>query len=117
MPRILLVDDSPVIQLMHKAMLDQLGYTDYAIAEQGGIALERFIAEPFDLVITDYNMPEMNGAEFTKAIRDRGSVVPVIMVTSEGQREIELALHSGVSVVLEKPTTVTLMGEAIRKFI
>ena len=106
MPRILLVDDSPVTQLMHKALLDQLGYTDYAIAEHGGIALERFIAEPFDLVITDYNMPEMDGRELTEYIRTQSwqNTVPVLMVTSEqNMGRLAAVERAGVSAICDKP--------------
>ena len=74
------------------------------MARDGVDGWTQFQATPFDLVLTDWNMPEMSGLEFLKEIRGSGSTVPVIMVTTEGEkgRVIE-AIQAGVTDYLCKP--------------
>jgi two-component system chemotaxis response regulator CheY len=67
--KILIVDDFATMRKMLKSFLNKLGYTDITEAENAKIAWELIQKEPFDLVISDFNMPEMNGLELLTKIR------------------------------------------------
>ncbi len=78
--RILLVDDNRLGLIARKSVLEELGYR-ITTASEGNEALERFSAEHFDLVITDYKMPKMNGLELIRRIRERAASIPIILVS------------------------------------
>jgi two-component system chemotaxis response regulator CheY len=102
---VLVVDDSGVMRKIIARSLAALGINDIEEAGDGREALEVFgDGSAFDLVITDWNMPEMNGLELTKQIRSGGSKVPVMMVTTESEKESVLkAIQAGVNDYLVKP--------------
>lgn len=102
---VLVVDDSGVMRKIIGRSLAALGVSDIEEAGDGREALEAFgDGSRFDLVITDWNMPEMNGLELTKQIRAGGSKVPVMMVTTESEKESVLqAIQAGVNDYLVKP--------------
>ena len=77
---ILLVDDNNHGLIARKAVLEELGYK-ICTARNGEEALELHSARPFDLIVTDYKMPKMNGVEFIQKVRKSGSTVPVIMLS------------------------------------
>jgi len=85
---VLLVDDGPDILKIHKAMLARMGH-ESATAESGKEALQLFFdrENDFDLIITDFRMPGMNGLELVQELRRRGSNVPILMVTAFGEDE------------------------------
>ena len=87
---VLSVDDSKSIRDMIDFTLRPLGYRVIG-AGDGAEGLQRFQSEPVNLVITDLNMPVMNGIEFIKALRKspRGAGVPVIMLTTETKPEMK----------------------------
>ena len=102
--KVLVVDDSGVMRKIIVRALAGCGVNDVIEAANGQSGWEEFQANELDLVITDWNMPEMNGLEFLTAIRGSGSEVPVIMVTTEGQKAKVLeAIHAGVTDYLCKP--------------
>lgn len=102
---VLVVDDSGVMRKIIARSLGALGINDIQEAGDGREALKVFgDGSSFDLVITDWNMPEMNGLELTKEIRSGGSKVPVMMVTTESEKESVLqAIQAGVNDYLVKP--------------
>lgn len=104
--RILAVDDSRSILMFYRAMLSDMGF-EVVTAENGKLALDVLESDPaFDLVITDMNMPEMNGIELTRKVRESmfTETIPVVMATTESDKsQIELADHAGVTGYLVKP--------------
>lgn len=91
-----------------KVSLGRCGYTDIEEAENGLAALNRAKGEQFDCVITDWNMPEMDGLELSKSLRklDNYAKIPIMMVTTEGgKQDIIEALTQGVSSYIVKPFT------------
>lgn len=103
--KVLVVDDSGVMRKIIARSLGALGVNDLEEAGDGKQALEVFgDGGAFDLVITDWNMPEMNGLELTQAIRAQGSKVPIMMVTTESEKDSVLqAIQAGVNDYLVKP--------------
>jgi len=100
----LVVDDSGVMRKIIIRALNGCGLTDHVEASDGQKAWETFQSDQFDLVLTDWNMPEMTGLELLKEIRGSGSTVPVFMITTEGEKgKIVEAIQAGVTDYLCKP--------------
>ena len=88
--KILVVDDSAIVRQMHAFMLRSAGF-EVAEAENGAEALEAALAEKFDLILTDINMPVMDGLEFLKAFRAFNKRTPFLILTTEsdlGKKEV-----------------------------
>lgn len=116
--KILVVDDMSSMRRIIKNTLKQLGYPNTEEAEDGEKALEAVRKEPFDLVVSDWNMPKMNGLDLLKAIRQdpKLSALPVLMVTTEAEMDHILeAIRSGVNSYILKPFTPETMKEKIDK--
>jgi two-component system chemotaxis response regulator CheY len=116
--RILIVDDFSTMRRIVKNLLADLGFTNTAEAEDGSGALTLLRAEPFDFVVTDWNMPVMTGIELLKAIRadDKLKTMPVLMVTAEAKREqIIEAAQNGVNGYIIKPFTAQTLEEKLGK--
>ncbi|MDD2758767.1 MAG: response regulator [Methylomonas sp.] len=105
--RVLLVDDSEFSRKYITRVLNNIGIEYICCAEDGKQALQLFDQQYFDLVITDFNMPEMDGIQLVEAIRGNGqqnASVPVLMVTSEqNQNRLAAIEKAGVSAILDKP--------------
>jgi two-component system chemotaxis response regulator CheY len=103
--RVLVVDDSGVMRKIISRALGELGINDVEEAADGQLALDAMTASgPFDLLITDWNMPVMNGLELVQAIRGSGSAIPIIMVTTKSEKEAVLqAIQAGVNDYVIKP--------------
>ncbi|MFQ5519436.1 MAG: ATP-binding protein, partial [Mariprofundus sp.] len=111
---ILLVDDVPDILSVHQAMLSRLGHTSVT-AETGKDALELFLNKEhyFDMIITDYRMPIMDGLELVESIRQLGSNIPILMVTAYAE-DLNLQRVSGYQVsLLNKPVTMEKIKQGI----
>ncbi|MEH6443319.1 MAG: response regulator [Oceanospirillaceae bacterium] len=117
---VLIVDDSKVSRSYFKTILRNLGVKNLTEAEDGAQAYEIFQQQHFDLVVTDYNMPNVDGKELLELIRhdDTQPSVPVMMVTSE-QNQASLAAieSSGVSALLKKPLTYDSIKRIITELI
>jgi two-component system chemotaxis response regulator CheY len=114
--RILIVDDSPLARKYIRRMLNSLGIKEITEASDGNEATALISNGFFDLIITDYNMPEMDGQELVAYIREQSSQssVPVIMVTSEQDGGRLAAIQkAGVSAIFDKP----LETSPVRKLI
>ena len=106
---ILIVDDSKVMRAIIIRTLRQAGFEGHTIdqADDGQTALERIDACPPDLVLTDWNMPGMDGMELLRSVRARGMDMPFVLITSEATEEMHaLAYREGVAGVITKPITV-----------
>lgn len=103
--RVLLVDDSGVMRKIIARSLNSLWIDDVVEAGDGAEALEAFgDGTGFDLVLTDWNMPVMNGLELVTAIRGSGNKIPIMMITTETEKEQVLkAIQAGVNDYLVKP--------------
>jgi len=104
--RVLLVDDSRLARRHIQRVLQDMGISTIAEAEDGSQAVEIMNTEEFDLVITDYNMPKMDGKDLTEFIRIdlNNPFLPIIMVTSEqNQAQLTAVQQAGVSAICDKP--------------
>jgi len=104
--RLLVVDDSSTMRRIIRNNLKVVGYDDVLEAENGEGALARLQAEKIDLVITDWNMPVMNGLELVGAMRkaEAWKGTPVLMVTTVAEKdEILKAMQAGVTNYVVKP--------------
>ncbi len=116
--RILIVDDFSTMRRIIKNLLNDLGYTNTAEAEDGNSALTALSQGSFEFVVTDWNMPGMTGIELLKAIRadERFKTLPVLMVTAEAKREqIIEAAQNGVNGYIIKPFTAQTLEEKLGK--
>jgi two-component system chemotaxis response regulator CheY len=116
--KILIVDDFATMRRIIKNILRQAGYTNIVEAEDGTMALEILRKEEINLIISDWNMPQMSGLELLKVIRttQEWKDLPFLMVTAEGQKEhvIEAVKHR-VSNYVVKPFTPDTLMEKINK--
>ena len=104
--KILVADDSRVMRQIVIRTLRQAGYDDHDIveAEDGADALAKVSSEQPDLVLSDWNMPNMSGIECLQALRSSGSGVPFGFVTSEGSAEMrDRATAAGALFLIAKP--------------
>lgn len=104
--RVLIVDDSGTMRRIIRNNLKFAGFDDAVEAGNGVEGLACLADNPIGLVITDWNMPEMNGIEFVKAIRsqDQYKGLPILMITTMAEKEeIMVALSAGVSNYIVKP--------------
>ena len=114
--KILLVDDSRTIRNIQKNVLAQMGHTDILEAADGVEALKLLESETPDLVLVDWNMPNMDGLTLVSRIRQKDTALPLIMVTTEAEkgRVIE-ALKAGVNNYLVKPFTGEVLSAKIEQ--
>ena len=116
--KILIVDDFSTMRRIVKALLRDLGFENIEEAADGVIALPMLKNGKFDFLITDWNMPQMEGIDLLKAIRaDPGLAgLPVLMVTAEARREqIVVAAEAGVNGYIVKPFTAQTLHQKIRQ--
>ncbi len=115
---IMLVDDSRTIRKIQRRTLEQLGHTDIVDAEDGVVALAMFNEKAPDLILIDWNMPNMNGLELVQKIRETNKTIPLIMCTTEAEKSRVLeALKAGVNNYIVKPFTAESLGEKINQTI
>ncbi|GGD21429.1 response regulator [Nocardioides daphniae] len=114
--KILVVDDSRVMRQIVIRTLRQSGYAGHDVveAENGLQAVEMVATEKPDLVLSDWNMPEMSGIDALARLRASGSQVPFGFVTSEGSEEMRArAAAAGALFLIAKPFTPELFDEAL----
>ena len=113
--KFLVVDDSATMRRIVINALQRIGFSDTVEAGDGQEALAKFDSS-IQFVITDWNMPNMSGTEFTKVLRSRpdGANVPVLMVTARSVKEdILTAMEAGVNNYIVKPFTPQVLKEKI----
>ncbi len=116
--RFLVVDDFSTMRRIVRNLLKELGFANVQEAEDGVEALKKLRAEEFDFVVSDWNMPNMNGLELLQAIRadDKLKHLPVLMVTAEAKKEnIIMAAQAGASGYVVKPFTAATLDEKLQK--
>lgn len=110
---ILVVDDSDSMRRTTKAALQQLGLFNIEVAVDGLDALQIIKQKQFGLIISDWNMPEMDGLEFLKKLRgnEATKTIPFLMVTSEAKRELVIeAISAGINEYIVKPINVATLA-------
>ena len=116
--KILIVDDFSTMRRIIKNLLRDLGFTNTEEADDGTTALPMLQSGKYDLLITDWNMPGMQGIDLLKAVRadDKLATLPVLMVTAEQKREqIIEAAQAGVNGYIVKPFTAQTLKEKMEK--
>ena len=114
--KVMLVDDSKTMRNIQKGILTQLGYTDLEEACDGMDALSKVGAFQPELLLVDWNMPNMDGLTFVKKYREQGNKAPIIMVTTEAEKSrVVEAIKAGVNNYVVKPFTPDLLGERIKE--
>jgi len=110
--KILFVEDSPTMRRIIANSLSKLGISDVTEAENGVDALEKIQKETYDMILTDWNMPEMNGKELVEHVRkmDNYKDVPILMITTRGMEDdVMTAIKTGVNGYVVKPFTPELL--------
>ena len=116
--RFLVVDDFSTMRRIVRNLLKELGFLNVDEAEDGAIALGKLTSEPFDFVVTDWNMPNMDGLTLLQQIRANPQLkhLPVLMITAEAKKEnIVAAAQAGASGYIVKPFTAATLSEKLNK--
>jgi two-component system chemotaxis response regulator CheY len=116
--KILIVDDFSTMRRIIKNLLRDLGFNNTDEADDGNTALPKLQNGDFDFLVTDWNMPGMQGIDLLKAVRADAKLasLPVLMVTAEAKKEqIVAAAQAGVNGYIVKPFTAATLKEKIDK--
>jgi len=116
--KFLVVDDFSTMRRIVRNLLKELGFVNADEAEDGAIALQKLKAGGFDFVVSDWNMPNMDGLSLLQAIRADESLkkLPVLMVTAEAKKEnIVAAAQAGANGYVVKPFTAATLDEKLNK--
>ena len=116
--KILIVDDFSTMRRIIKNLLRDLGFTNTSEADDGQTALPMLQSGKYDFLVTDWNMPGMQGIDLLKAVRSDPELasLPVLMVTAESKRDqIVEAAQAGVNGYVVKPFTAQTLKEKIDK--
>lgn len=118
--KFLIVDDFSTMRRIVRGLLKELGYNNAEEAEDGAAALNLLKASKFDFVVSDINMPNMNGFELLAAIKADAGLkhIPVLMVTAEARKEdIVRAAQDGAAGYIVKPFTKATLEEKVQKIL
>ncbi len=118
--KFLIVDDFSTMRRIVRGLLKEMGCNNADEAEDGAIALQMLKNNHYDFVVSDINMPNMNGFELLKGIKADAALkhLPVLMVTAEARKEdIVLAAQSGAAGYIVKPFTKATLEEKVQKIL
>ncbi|TDP71632.1 chemotaxis response regulator CheY [Roseateles toxinivorans] len=116
--KFLIVDDFSTMRRIVRGLLKEIGYNNADEAEDGAVALGMLKQTKYDFVVSDINMPNMNGFDLLKAVKEDPSLkhIPVLMVTAEARKEdIVLAAQTGAAGYIVKPFTKATLEEKVQK--
>lgn len=116
--KFLVVDDFSTMRRIVRNLLKELGYTNVEEAEDGAVALGKLKAGAFDFVVSDWNMPNMDGLTLLQSVRADPALkhLPVLMITAEAKKEnIIAAAQAGASGYIVKPFTAATLNEKLAK--
>jgi len=116
--KFLVVDDFSTMRRIVRNLLKELGFTNVDEAEDGVVAWQKIQSTNFDFIITDWNMPNMDGLTLLQTIRGAATykTLPVLMITAEAKKEnIIAAAQSGASGYIVKPFTAATLHEKLTK--
>ena len=118
--KFLVVDDFSTMRRIVRGLLKEMGCNNVDEAEDGAVALQLLKTTRYDFVVSDINMPNMNGFDLLKAIKAEDSLrhIPVLMVTAEARKEdIVLAAQSGAAGYIVKPFTKATLEDKVSKIL
>lgn len=118
--KFLIVDDFSTMRRIVRGLLKEMGCNNADEAEDGAVALNMLKTSKYDFVVSDINMPNMNGFDLLKAVKAEDSLkhIPVLMVTAEARKEdIVLAAQSGAAGYIVKPFTKATLEEKVQKIL
>jgi two-component system, chemotaxis family, chemotaxis protein CheY len=118
--KFLVVDDFSTMRRIVRGLLKEMGCNNAEEAEDGAVALAMLKAQKFDFVVSDINMPNMNGFDLLKAVKadDTLKHLPVLMVTAEARKEdIVMAAQIGAAGYIVKPFTKATLEEKVQKIL
>ncbi|MEN6469816.1 MAG: response regulator [Smithella sp.] len=116
--KVLIVDDFATMRKVVRNLLKQVGYEDIVEAEDGVMALKALKSQKIDVIVSDWNMPNMTGLELLKAVRadEELAKTPFLMVTAEAlQDNVVAAVKAGVNNYIVKPFTAEVLNDKIKK--
>ena len=116
--KFLVVDDFATMRRIVRNLLKELGFNKVEEAEDGAIALSKLKASDFDFVVSDWNMPNMDGLQLLQAVRADPALkhLPVLMITAEAKKEnIIAAAQAGAHGYIVKPFTAATLNEKLAK--
>ena len=116
--RVLVIDDFATMRKIERNILSQLGIKNVDEADDGTTALPKIQQTKYDVILLDWNMPQMSGLELLKAVRADPNTkdVPIIMVTAEALKDnIVAAAQAGVNDYVVKPFTAAVLQEKLLK--
>jgi two-component system chemotaxis response regulator CheY len=116
--KFLIVDDFSTMRRIVRNLLKELGFTNVDEAEDGVVALQKLKGGGFDFVVSDWNMPNMDGLTLLQTIRADATLkhLPVLMITAEAKKEnIIAAAQAGASGYIVKPFTAATLNEKMTK--
>ena len=118
--KFLIVDDFSTMRRIVRGLLKEMGCNNADEAEDGAIALQMLKAQKYDFIVSDINMPNMNGFDLLKAVKVDGDLkhLPVLMVTAEARKEdIVRAAQEGAAGYIVKPFTKATLEEKVQKIV
>ena len=118
--KVLVVDDFATMRRILRNILKQIGFKNIIEADDGKSALKELKKEKVDLILCDWNMPEMSGLELLTMMKsdDELKDIPFVMVTAEATKESILeAVNAGVDSYIIKPFTAETIGEKLKKLL
>jgi two-component system, chemotaxis family, chemotaxis protein CheY len=116
--KFLVVDDFSTMRRIVRGLLKEMGCNNVEEAEDGAVALQMLRTGRYDFIVSDINMPNMNGFDLLKAVKAEPGLkhIPVLMVTAEARKEdILLAAQSGAAGYVVKPFTKATLEEKVTK--
>ncbi len=118
--KVLIVDDQQSVRQVTRMTLEQIGFKVIYDADNGNAGMQALMRQPIDLVISDYNMPEMDGIGLLRAIRSHPHVrrLPFILLTGRGDKELVVkAAQAGVNNYLVKPFDASILRTKIEQVV
>ncbi len=116
--KVLIVDDFATMRKIIRGIMKKLGFANIEEADDGSTALPKLKSDSFDFVVSDWNMPTMNGLELLTAIRSDDDLkeLPFLMVTAEAKKEnIVAAIKEGASNYIVKPFTEEILQKKLEE--
>jgi len=118
--KILVVDDQFAVRQVTRLALERIGVRMIHEAENGQAALQKAVSQPIDLIISEFNMPELDGLGLLRAVRGHPAVrkLPFILITRRGDRELVVtAAKAGVNTYLVKPFTQAALRKKMEELV
>ncbi len=115
--KILIVDDSEMVRNFHTYILKMFGY-HVGTAENGAVALEKLLTGDYHLLITDINMPKMDGYELIQNVHAQGLDIPIIIVSTEEEHKgNNVGINAGWGIHMVKPTDPGKLVSTVRRLL